>query len=122
MNELSTSEELGTCYKAHEHVHQTSLLESCEGNTPTVGIHEMCVFCPNGSVHENSSIKGERKFLPLTEIPTSTNSNTVHIPEYLPRILFSETIKKKKKCASDSELLQTFAGHVPLLCCDTRVE
>lgn len=52
MNELSTSVELGTCYKAHEHVHQTSLLEAqvCEGNTPTVGIHEMCVFCLNDSV------------------------------------------------------------------------
>lgn len=62
MNELSTSAKLGTCYKAHEHVHQTLFLEvqSWEGNTPTVGIHEMCVFSPNDSIQENSSVKGER--------------------------------------------------------------
>lgn len=90
MNELSTSAQLGTCYKAHELTHQTLLLgaQPSEENTPTVGIHEMCVFCPNDSVQENPRIKGERKFYPLTEIPTSTNSNTAHSRIFTPNPTF----------------------------------
>lgn len=48
----------------------------------------MCVFCPNDSVQENPSIKGERKFYPLTEIPTSTNSNTAHSRIFTPNPTF----------------------------------